>query len=200
MEQRESNFFAYLARMKYIARWGLMRNTASENIAEHSLQVAMLAHGLVTVHNVRFGGNLSAERAAVLALYHDAPETITGDLPTPVKYANPSIKEAYRAVEEKSCERLLSMLPEELRDSYCPLFFPQPEDEALRPFVKAADKLSAYFKCLEEACCGNAEFKVAEQTTRAACVKMEMPEVDYFLACFAGGFTKTLDEMNEKEG
>lgn len=196
MEHKPSHFFAFLARMKTISRWSLMRNTQSENIAEHSLQVAMLAHALCTIHNRQTGDSLPADRAAVLALYHDAGETLTGDLPTPVKYYNPYIKEAYKEIEKESAKRLLSMLPVELQNDYESLLFEVEDDAPLRPFVKAADKLSAYCKCLEEVASGNAEFRVAAETTREACVKMKMPEVDFFLSHFASSFSKTLDEMD----
>ena len=158
------NFFALISRMRYIGRWGLMRNTFQENIQEHSHMVAVLAHALAVIRRDLFGGDLDPEHAAVLALYHDAPEILTGDLPTPVKYYNPEIREAYREVEEVSARRLLSMLPEALRPAYEPLLLEDPESE-YHALVKAADKLSAYIKCVEEVKAGNTEFRQAAEQT-----------------------------------
>ena len=159
-------FFATIARMKYIGRWGLMRNTVQENIQEHSHMVAVLAHALAVIKRDRFGGRADPGHVAAVALYHDAPEIFTGDLPTPVKYANDAIREAYKAVEQGAADRLLAMLPEELRPAFSPLL--SETDPEVLSLVKAADKLSAYLKCLEELKAGNTEFKsAAEQTLQA---------------------------------
>lgn len=191
-----SHFYAMLSRMKYINRWGLMRNTQQESICEHSLEVAILAHALAIIHNRRFHGNVNPERAATLAIFHDAPEIITGDLPTPVKYYNPSIYKAYQEVEKVAQEKLLSMLPQDLKQDYSPLLFQeQEEDKRLLTFVKAADKLSALIKCLEERKMGNAEFAKAEQTIRESICAMQIPEVDCFIKEFLPSYELTLDEQ-----
>lgn len=188
------NFFALISRMRYIGRWGLMRNTFQENIQEHSHMVAVLAHALAVIRRDLFGGDLDPEHAAVLALYHDAPEILTGDLPTPVKYYNPEIREAYREVEEVSARRLLSMLPEALRPAYEPLLLEDPESE-YHALVKAADKLSAYIKCVEEVKAGNTEFRQAAEQTYHILEDSPLPEVAYFLEHFLPGFSLTLDEL-----
>ncbi len=188
------NFFALMARMKYIDRWGLMRNTQVENIQEHSHMVAVLAHALAVIGKEKFGSAIDPNEAAVAGLYHDAPEILTGDLPTPVKYDNPAIKDAYKAVETVAADKLLSMLPQEL----CPAFAPYVKEELdpkLLELVKAADKLSAHIKCLEELRAGNNEFKLAARQTRAALDQMELPELDYFMKHFLPGFELTLDEL-----
>ena len=195
----QSDFFALMARMRYIQRWSLMRNAHSENLSEHSLEVAMTAHALVLLHNQQTGDALSADRAAVLALYHDAPEILTGDMPTPVKYYNEEMREAYRAVETSACRTILSMLPETLRDAYVPIFEPQPQDEPLWRFVKAADKISALTKCITERQAGNLEFETAAASTRAAIRAMQCPEAEYFLDTFLSGFEKTLDELRSAD-
>ena len=192
----EHHFFALLSRMKYITRWGLMRNTRPESLSEHSLDTAVLAHALVLLHNRRFGGSLNPERAAVLALYHDATEIITGDMPTPVKYFSPGIRDAYRAAEQAAQERLLSCLPEDLRGDYRALLAPDADSEQELRFVKAADKLAALIKCVEERKMGNTEFAVAEQTVRRAVEELDMPEVRVFLTEFLPGFGLTLDEQS----
>ncbi len=188
------NFFALISRMRYIGRWGLMRNTFQENIQEHSHMVAVLAHALAVIRRDLFGGDLDPEHAAVLALYHDAPEILTGDLPTPVKYYNPEIREAYREVEEVSARRLLSMLPEALRPAYESLLLEDPESE-YHALVKAADKLSAYIKCVEEVKAGNTEFRQAAEQTYHVLEASPLPEVAYFLEHFLPGFSLTLDEL-----
>ena len=187
------NFFARISRMRYIERWGLMRNTFQENIQEHSHMVAVLAHALAVIRREVFGGEIDPGRAAVLALYHDAPEILTGDLPTPVKYYNPEIRDAYRAVEEVSAQKLLSMLPEGLRPAYAPLLLP--EEDGCHALVKAADKLAAYIKCVEELKAGNLEFRQAAQQTRQVLEESPLPEVAYFLERFLPGFHLTLDEL-----
>ena len=187
------NFFALISRMRYIERWGLMRNTFQENIQEHSHMVAVLAHALAVIRREVFGGEIDPGRAAVLALYHDAPEILTGDLPTPVKYNNPEIRDAYRAVEEVSAQKLLSMLPEGLRPAYAPLLLP--EEDGCHALVKAADQLAAYIKCVEELKAGNLEFRQAAQQTRQVLEESPLPEVAYFLERFLPGFHLTLDEL-----
>ncbi len=190
------HFFAMHSRMKYINRWALMRNVSEENISEHSSDVAVIAHALAVIKNVRFGGNLNAERAAFLGLYHDMTEIITGDMPTPVKYHSDDMREAFRKVEDMAGEKLLSMLPEDMRAYYESAFFPREEDEYLWKLVKAADKLSALIKCIEEKNAGNNEFGKALDSTRAAIEKMDIPEVNVFLAEFIPSFYLSLDEQN----
>ena len=187
------NFFALIARMKYIDRWALMRNTEPENIQEHSHQVAVLAHALAVIQNRHFGGRPDPGEVAVAALYHDATEIITGDMPTPIKYYNPAIREAYRQVERVAEEKLLAMLPDELRPTYSAALSPAAPE--IQQLVKAADKLSAYIKCLEELKAGNTEFKQAAEQTRYALDDMELPELDYFLENFLPSFKLTLDEL-----
>jgi 5'-deoxynucleotidase len=190
-----SHLFAYLSRMKFIRRWGLMHNTYPENIQEHSLRVAMIAHALAVIRNRRFGGQVSPERAALLALYHDAGEVLTGDMPAPVKYFNPEIRAAYRGIEAAANDRLLAMVPEPLRADYRPLLFPADEDRTHWQLVTAADKVCAYVKCLEEVAAGNNEFAKAEKALRATVDALDLPEVRYFMETFAPSFRLTLDEL-----
>lgn len=188
------SFYAYLSRMRYIARWGLMRNSVSENIQEHSHEVAVLAHALALISQKVFGNRtVDPERCATAALFHDASEIITGDLPTPIKYYSPEIRDAYKHVEEVAADKLLAMLPEELQDCYAPLL--KEEDPEVRRIVKAADKLSAHIKCLEELKASNHEFILAARQTRQALDDMDMPEVRYFIEHFLDSFTLTLDEL-----
>ena len=189
----KSHFFAYISRMRFIQRWALMRNTASENVQEHSHQVAVLAHALAVIRNERFGGHLDPGAVAVAALYHDASEILTGDMPTPIKYDNPAIRTAYKDVEAVAEGKLLRMLPPELQDAYAPVLTEvDPEVERL---VKAADKLSAHIKCLEELKAGNAEFREAAAQTRKALEAFDLPEVRYFMETFLPSFSLTLDEL-----
>lgn len=191
------HFFAMLSRMKYINRWGLMRNTRSENICEHSLETALLAHALATIGNEKFGKQYLADRAAMLAVLHDASEIITGDLPTPVKYHSEEIRKAYGEVEELAVEHLVSMLPEELRPPYRELMTMTGErDQELLPIVKAADKLSALIKCVEERRSGNHDFHKAEQTIRMSIEEMKLPEADYFLKEFLPSYGLTIEEQD----
>ena len=190
-------FFAYLSRMRYISRWGLMRNTFQENIQEHSHMVAVLAHALAVIRRDVFGGEADPGLAAMAALYHDAPEILTGDLPTPIKYYDPEIREAYKKVEEFSAGKLLAMLPEQLRPAFSPLLR-EDYDPDTRALVKAADKLSAHIKCLEELKAGNTEFQQAARQTLEALQGYHLPEVDYFLAHFLPAFGLTLDEMGRE--
>ena len=186
-------FFAYIARMKYIGRWGLMRNTVPENIQEHSHMVAVLAHALAVIRRDQFGGTIDPGRVAAVALYHDAPEIFTGDLPTPVKYANPAIQSAYKAVENNAARRLTAMLPQSLRPAFAGLL--EEEDPEVLALVKAADKLSAHLKCLEELKAGNREFQSAAQQTMAALQSYQLPELDYFREHFLPSYSLTLDEL-----
>ena len=188
------HFFAYTSRMRFISRWALMRNSQPENIQEHSHQVAVLAHALAVIRNRCFGGQVDPGTVAVAALYHDASEILTGDLPTPIKYYNPDIRDAYREVEQFSAHKLLHMLPEALRPSFAPLLR-EGYDPGLRTLVKAADKLSAHIKCVEELKAGNAEFKQAAEQTLEALRGYGLPELDYFLEHFLPAFGLTLDEL-----
>ncbi|WP_251448965.1 5'-deoxynucleotidase [Vermiculatibacterium agrestimuris] len=188
------NFFALMGRMRYIDRWGLMRNTQVENIQEHSHMVAVLAHALAVIDREKFGGRVDPGKAAVAGLYHDASEILTGDLPTPVKYDNPAIKSAYKAVESVAADKLLSLLPEEMRGEFAPYVREELEPELLA-VVKAADKLSAHIKCLEEVKAGNAEFRLAAEQTRKALEQMDLPALSYFMEHFLPGFELTLDEL-----
>ena len=189
------SFFPMIARMKYITRWGLMRNTDPENIQEHSHMVAVLAHALAVIHNEKFGGQVDAGAVAVAALYHDASEILTGDMPTPIKYDNPDIQGAYKSVEAMAERKLLSMLPEEFQPIYEEILT-IPDTEA-RALVKAADKLSAYLKCVEERKAGNLEFRSAEEQTYAALRENPLPALDYFMERFLPSFQLTLDELQK---
>lgn len=186
-------FFAYISRMKYITRWSLMRNSVSENIQEHSHMVAVLAHALGVIRRDVFHKPCNPNACAAAALFHDASEIFTGDLPTPIKYHTPAIRDAYRQVETEATEKLLRMLPEEMRPAYAPIF--REEDGEVRRIVKAADKLSAYIKCLEELEAGNNEFGDAAGDTLEALRDMEMEEVSWFLERFAEAFGLTLDGL-----
>lgn len=189
-----NEFYALMGRMRYITRWGLMRNTFSENISEHSHQVAVFAHALALIRrDILQLPTPDPDRCAVAALYHDASEILTGDLPTPIKYYNPSIKDAYKQVERIAGNRLLNMLPEALRDSYTHLVLE--DDEEVLPFVKAADKLSAHIKCLEEQKAGNTEFDTAAKQTWDAMKAMDRPELDWFLDNCLEAFTLNLDQL-----
>ncbi len=195
---RKNQFYAMLARMKYINRWGLMRNTREENDSEHSLDVAFIAHALGLISNVYFEGDVDVERIAVLAMFHDVTEIITGDMPTPVKYYSPVIRSAYKDVEKVAKEQLLTGLPEEMRPFYDPLLMKTEEEAELWKFVKAADRISAYLKCVEESRTGNTDFADALQTNLKQIRDMGMPEVDYFMDHFAPAYTNTLDASNKE--
>ncbi len=196
----KSPFFAYLSRMKLIRRWSLMQNNSPENIMEHSHRVALLAHALATIGNAGFGRQWQPERAAFLGLLHDASEVITGDMPTPVKYYDENIRNSYKALEKDANRRLLSFLPEELRGAYAPALLPEEEDRESWLLVRAADKLCAWLKCIEERRGGNREFLRAEKSLREQLEAMALPEVDYFIEVFAPGFALTLDELSEEQG
>ena len=192
----ETGFYALLARMRYISRWGLMRSSIPENVQEHSHETAVYAHALGLIRREIFGRECDAEHLAVLAVYHDASEIITGDLPTPIKYHDKTIRDAYKKVERAADERLLAMLPEELRGAYESAFAPTEEEEKL---VKAADKLSALCKCIAERKAGNGEFFSAEQQTRRSIEEMHLPEADWFMEHCLGAFEKNLDEWGTME-
>ncbi len=191
-----SHFFAYLSRMKFIHRWGLMRSTYPENIQEHSLRVALIVYALAVARNRLFGGGALPERAVLMALFHDVGEVLTGDLPTPVKQFNPEIKAAYGSIEAAARDRLFGMIPDPLKPDYEALFRLRDSDRVNAELVKAADKLCAYIKCLEERTAGNPEFAQAEKTLRAAVERIDLPEVRYFIETFVPSFRLTLDELN----
>lgn len=192
----EYHFFAMMSRMKYIERWALMRNSISENISEHSLEVSMLAHALAVIGRKRFQKDLNSEKAALIALYHDSTEIITGDMPTPIKYYNRDIKQAFQVIEDNAANQLLAMLPQDLREEYQSIFFLKEGEEYLWKLVKAADKLSALIKCIEETKAGNQEFFRAHVTIQQSLTKMELPEVEVFMKEFLPSYEKTLDELN----
>ena len=187
-------FYAFVSRMKNIDRWALMRNSYRENVQEHSHMVAVIAHALAVIRRDVLGLEADPDKAAAAALYHDATEIFTGDMPTPVKYQNPDIMKAYKDVEKLASKRLVSTLPEEMRGEYEKLMAgPDAETKAL---VKAADKISAYIKCIEELKAGNGEFALAAKQTKAKLEALKMPEVDYFMEKFIPAFELTLDELN----
>ncbi len=189
-----NEFYALMGRMRYITRWGLMRNTFSENIQEHSYQVAVLSHALALIRReILHLPGPDPDRCAVAAMYHDVSEIITGDMPTPIKYYNPNIRTAYKQVERIAGNHLLDMLPPQLRDSYAPLVLE--DDETVKPIVKAADKLSAYLKCVEEQKAGNREFDSAAQQTLEALEKLNLPEMDWFLEQCLPAYSLTLDQL-----
>ena len=189
------SFFAMISRMKYIDRWALMRNTDRESLDSHSKEVAVIAHALAIIGNKRFGRAYNHDRAAVLGLYHDAHEIITGDMPTPVKYQNDDILVAFKAVEDSANEKLLNKLPEDLRKEFASLLTGENEDEELLVLIKAADRLSALIKCIEERKAGNTEFKEAEKSTLKRIKKMNIPEADVFLKEFIPAYEQTLDTL-----
>lgn len=192
------NFFAYISRMRYIGRWSLMRNALPENIQEHSHMVAVIAHALGLIRRDIFYQPCDPNECAAAALYHDCSEILTGDLPTPIKYYSPEIKSAYKQVEEIACNKLLATLPEELRPSFQPLMTGEVQ-QRLHDIVKAADKLSAYIKCIEERRAGNDEFISAEKQTRELLEQSPLPEVKYFMEHFIPAFELTLDELGTIE-
>jgi 5'-deoxynucleotidase len=196
MSDKKHSFYAMLARMKYIERWALMRNSVKENISEHSLEVAILAHALALIGNKRLGKNYQPEHVAMLGIYHDCTEIITGDMPTPIKYENSDIQSAYKQIEKTAAFRLLNMLPEDLRTEYEPYFLELPEDKEAHILVKAADKISALIKCVEEAKAGNREFQSAEHTLHNAVTSLHCPEADIFMKEFFPTYQLTLDELN----
>ncbi len=195
MKPERFDFFAFLSRMRYISRWGLMRNTVPENIQEHSLDVAVIAHALVMIRNTYFEGNLDPSRAAMYGIFHDASEIFTGDMPTPVKHFNPNFKRSFHQLEDKARRKLLAMLPPELAREYEPLFFFD-DQEAYVHLVKAADKIAALTKCIEESKSGNHEFRRAESEHFEQLSSSKLPEVIYFLEKLLPGYRLSLDELN----
>ena len=193
---KQSHFFAHLARMKLIQRWPLMRCVEAENISEHSLQVAFVAHALALIKNRKFGGNTNPERIALLAMFHDCSEVLTGDMPTPIKYYNPAIAEEYKKIELAAEQKLLSMLPAEFRDDYAPLIDSHQVDKDDYAIVKQADSLCAYLKCLEELNVGNHEFTSAKNNLEHTLHDRSTPEMQYFLETFVDSFNLTLDEIS----
>ncbi|HVK62780.1 MAG TPA: 5'-deoxynucleotidase [Bdellovibrionales bacterium] len=193
------HFFAYLSRMKLIDRWSLMRCTQKENVQEHSLQVATTAHALALIKNKFFGGNVSPEKVALYAIFHDATEVLTGDMPTPVKYFNPEIRAAYQAIEANAVNQLVRLLPDELQDEYKNLLQIPESEREVHGLVKSADTLCAYIKCLEEKSAGNKEFVGAEASIREKVDSIRShPEVEYFLKNFVPSFSMSLDEMSRR--
>ena len=188
------NFYAFMDRMKYIKRWSLMRSVREENIMEHSQQVAFIAHALAVITNKLYGGSLDCEKCVLYAIYHECSEVLTGDLPTPIKYFNRSITGAYKDIESAACDKLLATLPEELREELAPSVKPDTFCGEWK-VVKAADRLSAYIKCLEERRCGNTEFEKAEKSIKEDLKSRGMPAVEYFMKNFIPAFSLTLDEL-----
>lgn len=188
------HFYAMLSRMKNIYRWGLMRNTKQENLSEHSLEVAFVAHALAIINNRRLGGNINAEKVALSAMFHDTSEIITGDMPTPIKYYNPEIKEVYKQIETVAEDKLISYLPDYMREDISTVY--KDVSPEMKKLIKAADKISAYIKCLEELKMGNREFLVAKNSTEKAIHEMNCPEAEIFLEDFIESFNLSLDEQN----
>lgn len=191
----KKSFYAYMSRLKHIKRWGLMRNNMEENVAEHTFNVTLIAHALCMIKNTYFGGAVSEKDVLAAALYHEAGEVITGDLPTPIKYFDEDITRSYKKIERHAEDTLVSMLPEEMRGQIGP-YVRQEEDAEVKRIVKAADRLSAYIKCTEELKAGNREFEKACARTKEAVEGMKSPEVDYFIEHFLPGYSLTLDELN----
>ncbi len=193
---KKSNFFAFIFRMKYINRWALMRNTRNENVSEHSLEVSVIAHALALIQKNRLGNQtINPEKVALYAIYHDSSEILTGDMPTPVKYFNQSINSAYKDLEHKASNSILNMLPEYLINEYKDIFIPKPEDKIIWTTIKAADKICAYLKCIDEENAGNKEFINAKNATLKALKEMKRKDVEIFLEEFVDGFSLTLDEV-----
>ncbi len=188
-----SHFFALVSRMKYINRWALMKNTSNENLCEHSFEVAIIAHALCIIGNERLSRNYDADKASVFALYHDFTEIITGDMPTPIKYKNDTLKTAYKNIERETAQSLVEYLPNDLKGEYEKIMLDIPDE--LKPIIKAADKISALIKCTEEMKMGNNEFKTAKQSTYEAIKKMNLPEANMFLDEFMPSYSLTLDEL-----
>ena len=191
----ENNFYAMMSRMKYIERWALMRNSRPENVSEHTLEVSILAHALAVIGNKRLNKNLSGERAALIALFHDSTEIITGDMPTPIKYYNGNIQGAFKEIEAEAARRLLSMLPEDFKEDYESIFFPKQEEEYIWKLVKAADKLSALIKCIPEEKAGNTEFSSAKESIMEAIKELQLEEAEIFMGEFMVSYYKNLDEL-----
>jgi 5'-deoxynucleotidase len=192
----EYNFFAFTSRMKYINRWSLMRNTQNENLSQHSHEVAVIAHALAVISNKRFGTNYNSERATLIGLYHDTSEILTGDMPTPVKYHSPEIRDAFKGVENIATKKLIKMLPDDLKDEYQKILFEQDEDAKLWELVKAADKISALIKCIEEEKAGNTEFSKAAESIKKVIKDMNMPVANVFIKEFLPAYSLTLDQLD----
>ena len=193
----KNGFFAMVSRMKYINRWALMRNEHSENLMEHSFEVSAIAHALTVIGNKRFGKQLDSGRAALLGLYHDTPETLTGDMPTPVKYYSDEVRQAYTTVENEACRNLLDMLPDDFRGEYEPLFIRKEGDAELWKYVKAADKISALIKCIQEKRAGNTDFDSAAVSTAASIEAFGLEEANVFVKEFLPAYELTLDELKK---
>lgn len=191
-----SHFYSMLSRMKYIERWALMRNTQKENLSEHSLETAFIAHALAVIKNRRLGGNVNAERVALIAMFHDTTEILTGDLPTPIKYYSDDIRNVYKKIETVAGTQLTELLPEDLREDFINIY--NCNDEEINKIIKAADKISALIKCVCEKNAGNNEFLAAEKATRTSIEGMRLPEADIFLAEFMESFTQPLDSITLK--
>ncbi len=199
MGQKVFHFFAYMSRMKLIDRWSLMRCTQRENVQEHSLQVAMIAHALTLIKNKYFKGQISAERVAVCAMFHDATEVLTGDMPTPVKYYSHQIRSAYHEIEGYAASQLMKLLPEDFKSDYQNLLVISDADAEIRDLIKAADTLAAYLKCLEEQAAGNSEFSRAQKSIEVKLNRLcERPEVEFFMKNFVPSFSLTIDEMSQE--
>ncbi len=194
----QSHFFAHLSRLKLINRWPLMRNITTENVSEHSLQVAFVAHALAVIKNKKFHGNVNAERIALLAMYHDTGEVITGDMPTPIKYFNPQIAYEYKKIEKYAQNKLIEMLPEELQEDYRMILDDDCYTTEEKKLVKQADTLCAYIKTLEELAAGNSEFTLAKSRLEKTLKERESPEMNYFLTVFVPSFTLSLDEISQE--
>ncbi len=188
-----SHFYSMISRMKHIKRWGLMRNTQEENLSEHSLEVAFIAHALCIIKNERLGGKVNADRAAVVAMYHDTTEILTGDLPTPIKYYSPEISAAYKQIEATASSQLMRLLPDYMQNEFGDIY--DCKDEEIVKIVKAADKISALIKCVSELSSGNGEFKAAEKATRKSIKALKLPEADIFLDEFLPSFSLPIDNM-----
>ncbi|TBL38562.1 5'-deoxynucleotidase [Hafnia alvei] len=199
MSQNQSHFFAHLSRLKLISRWPLMRNVRTENVSEHSLQVAFVAHALAIIKNRKFNGNVNPERVALLAMYHDASEVLTGDMPTPIKYYNPQIAHEYKKIEKVAQQKLIEMLPPELQNDFRPLLDEHYYTEDEKLVVKQADTLCAYLKCLEELSAGNNEFKLAKARLEKTLDIRSSPEMEYFMEVFIPSFSLSLDEISQDE-
>lgn len=194
----KNGFFAMIGRMKYITRWGLMRNSLRESLSEHSFETAVIAHALAVMGRDIFHKDIDPGEIAAAALFHDAPEILTGDLPTPVKYNNPAIRQAYHSVEEGAARSLISMLPDDMAPTYKAIFAFEADRPEFYRYIKAADKISAYIKCVEERKSGNREFERAEAQLKQAIADMKMEEADLYMERFGGGFEFTLDELQEE--
>ncbi len=195
-----NHFLAYLYRLQHIERWSLMRNASPENVAEHSFHVALIAHSLGVIAREIYGREIQPEQLSAYALFHDATEVFTGDIPTPVKHQNPRILANFREIEAMASERLLANVPESLRPSYAPLFARQPADPLTAKLLKAADLLDAYLKCTGELSAGNREFATARKQAEEKLNRLDLPEVNWFLAHLAPGFERTIDELSDNEG